>query len=197
MAIYATVMTSARWGMGTRVSPEWDEGDAMAIIVYAQRLSESPSQKCFDYLFSMDAFAVLTMSTVMVASNILLFVVKQMSQIWLITSMVRLDGLMMFLLWRYMHALTTTMTLRRHRLSGSLCRTAPTIVPSDCAICLEPMTGFVFKTSCGHKFHADCVENLSRTSMVCPLCRSDLRESVRYTIKEFLAEESESFSSNQ
>lgn len=47
----------------------------------------------------------------------------------------------------------------------------------ECAICLAPLIGLCASTACGHRFHADCIDEHLQMNMTarCPLCRGALR----------------------
>lgn len=50
----------------------------------------------------------------------------------------------------------------------------------DCPICFETIDGVYtnyMATSCGHKFHANCIlKNISRNGFACPCCRVNMIE---------------------
>lgn len=162
----------------------------MAVLEYARSLSKSRTERFLKLIFSIKNYFILCGILVLVASNIYLFWIKNKRQLWVILSMNFLNSFMLLVILRYLkvaipklHALT----MRRYRLMGSLFRTVD--LPSDCPICLEPMKGFVFQTQCGHSFHPECIQKVSETSCKCPLCRANLHETVRYSIKEFIEDQ--------
>ena len=42
---------------------------------------------------------------------------------------------------------------------------------NDCSICHEDMSDNLFKTSCNHTFHTECINTWLRTKLACPICR--------------------------
>ena len=45
----------------------------------------------------------------------------------------------------------------------------------ECPICLAHITNDTFtKTSCGHTFHAECLNEWTKNNCSCPLCRQHL-----------------------
>jgi hypothetical protein len=50
--------------------------------------------------------------------------------------------------------------------------------PADglCAICQDTMTTSTRLTHCGHHFHQACITQWFGTSVRCPVCRNDIRE---------------------
>ncbi len=58
-----------------------------------------------------------------------------------------------------------------------------------CPICLnEYGTSLaVFQTSCGHKFHNDCLQDYCMSkhgNIVCPVCRADVDDACKETIRQ-------------
>lgn len=53
---------------------------------------------------------------------------------------------------------------------------SPTFTPFECSICMEMCTQLAdsFVTSCGHQFHAVCMDTWEKSSVTCPLCRSNV-----------------------
>jgi len=49
-------------------------------------------------------------------------------------------------------------------------------VVQDCSICLSPITTTIFKTSCGHNYHTNCITEWATRKQSCPLCRNDITQ---------------------
>ena len=48
---------------------------------------------------------------------------------------------------------------------------------TDCCICLDSLTGgkdHIYVTSCGHRFHRECLKEAAAVSSTCALCRASI-----------------------
>ena len=61
------------------------------------------------------------------------------------------------------------------QLGGHIVRVQPIINRNPCPVCLEEHGDFVFRTTCNHHFHPQCVTHcLDRNHSQCPLCRTEM-----------------------
>lgn len=44
----------------------------------------------------------------------------------------------------------------------------------ECIICMQELDNNVVSTNCCHKYHKDCIEEWSKKSNLCPICRNDM-----------------------
>lgn len=44
----------------------------------------------------------------------------------------------------------------------------------ECVICYEKLTNNIFKTCCGHTYHATCINRWKNEHFTCPICRTDI-----------------------
>lgn len=61
-------------------------------------------------------------------------------------------------------------------------RKPSSVVPNQCAICLENMTRSLRGTPCKHIFHGSCLKDWRQHATTCPTCRRD----IRMTIPDFI-----------
>jgi hypothetical protein len=67
-------------------------------------------------------------------------------------------------------------TISTNRLSELIAPIDP-IIDETCRICLDNLTENAVKTSCGHKYHHDCISDYLTNHCIhpiCPICRHDL-----------------------
>ena len=54
----------------------------------------------------------------------------------------------------------------------------------DCSICLSPLNEYIV-LNCSHKFHRNCILQSINFKSNCPLCRSNISETVTNRIRTF------------
>jgi hypothetical protein len=69
--------------------------------------------------------------------------------------------------------------------AGTEHKKADPTINDECSICAEEMTSQRCKLTCGHAFHALCVEKWLRRVHSCPLCRQPVILKLRATIIDY------------
>ena len=129
--------------------------------------------------------AAFMMVSFLVATNVLCFMIRS-KQLYGVVIVAFVDCAFAVLVCDYVRINSQTsvqIVVQRHMISGTLQRQHAN-PNQNCAICLEPLCGMVFKTECNHRFHPACIAKSYAASKhrVCPLCRGPISNVTEHII---------------